>query len=255
MIANYHTHTMRCNHAVGTMREYVDNALERQLKIFGFSDHTPQYFPDGYCTFMRMHTQELPQYCADVRALQKEFQGKIQIPLGLEVEYYPAYWKDLLHHAQDEGVEYMILGQHWLGNELGEPGSSAATTDERLLKQYCFQVMDGLETGKFTYIAHPDLLNFVGERKIYRKHMGALIRAAKESGTPLEINILGRNNGRHYPNEAFFEIVAEESCPVILGMDAHAPEHVLNAAVEEELLEMVKRLGLELLETVELRKI
>ena len=37
MIANYHTHTPRCNHAVGSEVEYVENALAQGLKILGFS--------------------------------------------------------------------------------------------------------------------------------------------------------------------------------------------------------------------------
>ena len=255
MIANYHSHTVRCNHAVGTEREYVENAIARGLKIFGFSDHTPQYFPGGYCTFMRMHTYELPEYCADIRSLQREYRDQIQIHTGLEVEYYPAFWADLLPRAQDAGVEYMILGQHWLGNEINEPGITVATDDVQRLRRYCHQVMDALDTGKFTYIAHPDVLNFVGERNIYKKHMRELVCAAKQSGTPLEVNLLGMASGRHYPNETFFEVVAEENCPVILGMDAHAPKHILNTAIENKAVEMVQRLGLTLLETVELRPI
>ena len=255
MIANYHAHTVRCNHATGTEREFVENAIARGLKIFGFSDHTPQYFPGGYCTFMRMHTYELPEYCADVRRLQREYRDKIQIHLGLEAEYYPAFWDDLLSRARDAGVEYMILGQHWLGNELNEPGSAAATADEALLRRYCHQVMDALDTGRFTYIAHPDLFNFVGDRKIYRKHMRELICAAKQSHTPLEVNLLGMASGRHYPNDRFFEIVAEEDCPVILGMDAHAPKHIQNTEFERSATEMVHRLGLTLLETVPLRSL
>ena len=31
MIANYHTHTPRCNHAVGTEEEYVQAAIQRGL--------------------------------------------------------------------------------------------------------------------------------------------------------------------------------------------------------------------------------
>ena len=45
MIANYHTHTTRCNHATGTEEEYVQSALERGLEILGFSYHTPYTFP------------------------------------------------------------------------------------------------------------------------------------------------------------------------------------------------------------------
>ena len=255
MIANYHSHTTRCNHATGTEKEYVENAIRRGLKVFGFSDHTPQYFPGDYYTFMRMRPYELIDYCATVRSLRQEFGNQIQIPLGLEVEYYPAIWSELLSRVQDAGIEYLLLGQHWLGNEINEPGSAAATSDEHTLRRYCHQVMDALETGKFTYIAHPDLLNYVGERKIYRHYMRELIQSAKESHTPLEINLLGLAFGRHYPNEAFWELVAEENCPVILGMDAHAPDQILNMESEQNARELVQRLGLELLDTVELKKV
>lgn len=255
MVANYHTHTTRCNHAIGTPREYVDNAIRRGLKILGFSDHTPQYFPGDYYTLMRMRTYELPEYCMDVRKLRREYRDQIQILLGLEVEYYPAIWSELLHRMQDTGVEYLILGQHWIGNEQGEPGSAGATTEEQTLRRYCHQVLDALETGKITYIAHPDMLNYVGDPHIYRSHMRDLCRGAKQSGTPLEINLLGIASGRHYPNERFWEIAAEEGCQCILGIDAHSPAHILNPQPEEKALEIVRRYGLELLETVDLRPV
>ena len=41
MLANYHTHTTRCRHAVGADREYVKAAIESGVKILGFSDHAP----------------------------------------------------------------------------------------------------------------------------------------------------------------------------------------------------------------------
>ena len=47
MLANYHTHTTRCGHAVGEDREYVETAIRRGLKVLGFSDHVPMPFPDG----------------------------------------------------------------------------------------------------------------------------------------------------------------------------------------------------------------
>ena len=36
MIANYHTHTPRCNHAVGSEEEYIQQALNAGMKILGF---------------------------------------------------------------------------------------------------------------------------------------------------------------------------------------------------------------------------
>lgn len=254
MIANYHAHTVRCNHAYGEEREYVEAAIRRGLKIFGFADHTPQYFPGDYYTHMRMRPYQLLDYCAAVRSLRNEYRGQISIPLGLEAEYYPALWGELLPRLQDAGIEYLILGQHWLGNEMNEPGS-AAPCNEETLRRYCRQVMDAMETGKFTYIAHPDLINFMGDCHVYRRHIRDLCRAAKESGTPLEINLLGLAYNKHYPNETFWEVAAEEGCPAVLGMDAHAPAQILDEEPEQKALQLVQRLGLELLDTVELKHI
>ena len=255
MISNYHAHTFRCRHAYGTETEYVEKAISRGLQIFGFSDHTPQFFPGDYYSFMRMYPQELNGYCETVRNLKREYADKIRIPLGLEAEYYPGTWKELLPRLQDAGIEYMILGQHWLGNEQNEHGSGGATADEELLKRYCRQVMEGLDTGKFTYLAHPDLFNFVGDRGIYRQHMKELCRFAKQTGIPLEINLLGLLYNKHYPNPEFWTLAAEEGCSVILGLDAHDPSHISNLQPETMALEMVRHYGLNLLESVELRPI
>ena len=253
MIANYHSHTTRCNHAQGTEEEFVRCALDRGLKIFGFSDHTPQFFPGDYYSFMRMYPNQMDDYCQTVRSLQKQYRDQIQIPLGLETEYYPATWKELLPRLQDAGIEYMILGQHWLGNEQGEPGSGSATADETLLKRYCHQVMEGLETGKFTYLAHPDLFHYVGDPKVYRHYMKELIRFCHQGNIPLELNLLGILCNKHYPGTEFFALAAEEGCPVILGLDAHDPSHVSNPDPEKIGLNMVRHLGLNLLNTVDLR--
>lgn len=255
MVANYHAHTFRCNHAAGTEREYVEAAIRRGLQVFGFSDHSPQYFSSDYYTHMRMRPYQLLDYCTEVRNLQRDYRGQIEIPLGLEVEYYPALWNHLIPRLQDAGIEYLILGQHWLGNEINEHGSAAPTADESILRRYCHQVMDAMETGKITYIAHPDLINFVGDKQTYRSHIRDLCRAAKEMAIPLEINLLGMAYGRHYPNESFWEVAAEEGCKAILGLDAHAPDHILNPEPEKRALEMVQRFGIDLLDTVELKHI
>ena len=66
---------------------------------------------------------------------------------------------------------------------------------------------------------------------------------------------LGLSEGRHYPNEAFWKIAAEEGNDVILGFDAHRPEHLQNRAVEEQARNMAKRLGLKLIEKPVIREL
>ena len=255
MIANYHTHTPRCQHAQGAETEYIENALARGLKIFGFSDHTPQWFPNDFYDGIRMFPHQLVEYCNTIRALQIQYADKISIPLGLEVEYYPAIFDELMLHLQDNGIEYLILGQHWIGNEMNEPYSGRATEDETILQRYCNQAIRGMETGLFSCLAHPDLIHFVGERKIYQKHMRRLCKASINTDTPVEINFYGIGQNRHYPNKFFWELAAEEGCKVVLGMDAHCPENVSDPAQETIAMEMVHHYGLNLLETIPLRKV
>ena len=71
MIANYHTHTWRCHHASGTEREYVEAAIRGGLKILGFSDHTPQIYPDGYVNHTKMLPEQLEDYVNVILALKK----------------------------------------------------------------------------------------------------------------------------------------------------------------------------------------
>ena len=94
MLHNYHTHTLRCNHALGTDREYVEAAIQRGLKTLGFSDHAP--FLSGYDTYasFRMGEDSMYEYAESVRALQKEYEKDIRILCGFELEYYPEYHKE-----------------------------------------------------------------------------------------------------------------------------------------------------------------
>ena len=255
MIANYHTHTWRCNHAQGTEEEYVLSALQYGLEILGFADHSPYFFPGDYYSTFRMKPEQLKDYCGNVFALREKYGHRIQLPLGVEVEYYPELFAQLLPFLKDHGVEYLLLGQHLLGNELGEVYTGAPTTDVDKLKRYCAQTRDAMQTGLFAYFAHPDLIRFCGEDKIYREHMRGLCRDAKTCGMVLEINLLGIREGRNYPDNRFWEIAAEEGNQVILGCDAHRSWHISDAETEARGRELAQRYGLTLLDTLPLRRI
>ena len=255
MIANYHTHTYRCRHANGTEEEYVQAAIEMGLDIFGFSDHSPYWFGCDYYSTYRMFPEQLPDYVDTVLQLQKKYAGQIEIPLGLEAEYYPAYFPEMLEKVRDAGIEYLLLGQHFGGNEIGEHYCGRATADTAVLKQYCYQVADAMETGLFSYLAHPDLIYYTGSRKTYQENMRLICRAAKECHLPLEVNLLGFYSGRHYPNPDFWELAAEEGCTVILGRDAHDPDALLDEKTENKARERICALGVQLVDKVPLRKI
>ena len=257
MIANYHTHTCRCGHAEGYEDEYAARAAEGGLKLLGFSDHTPYDFFDfgPRDRPMRMKPEELAGYAESVRALAEAYAGRMEILLGVEAEYYPKYFARLLELLREVGVRYMLLGQHFIGNEVGEPYCGRPTDDEAVLERYVSQSVEALQTGLFTYFAHPDLIRFTGDTAVYERQMRRLCRAAAETGTPLEINLLGLRTGRNYPDERFWRIAGEEGNTAVLGCDAHTPRDVLSPEAEAEARQLAERYSLPLLETVTLREL
>ena len=66
MLSNFHTHTVRCKHAIGTERDYTETAVSKGLNILGFSDHGP--FPDKDYG-LRMQFEELPDYLEAIRSI------------------------------------------------------------------------------------------------------------------------------------------------------------------------------------------
>ena len=244
MIANYHTHTWRCRHADGTEREYVENAIEAGLKILGFSDHTPQVYPGGYVCPVKMLPSELEGYVDTILDLKREYKDDIEIHLGLEVEYLYTLWEPLLRLLEPYPIEYLILGQHYLGDGIDAPFCGERTNNADYLRRYCRQTREALETGRFLYFAHPDVVWFTGPDDIYEEEMTKLCRYCKEIDMPLEINLLGVREDRNYPRELFWRIAAREGNSVIYGLDAHHAPHLNSPEVIAKADRFLERCGI-----------
>ena len=252
--ANLHSHTVRCNHANGTEREYIERALSGGLTTFGFSDHAPYAFPDGYYSGFRMLREVQKDYIDTLIGLKEEYSGRIDIKLGYEMEYYPKYFCETTKMITQYPVDYVILGQHFTENEIDGVYAGGATDDEDRLAGYVDQVNEALDTGFFTYVAHPDNLNFTGDSTIYDKHYSRLIEHAKKLSVPLEINFLGIRESRHYPNDRFFSLCGEIGAPVCIGCDAHTPINAYDPVSFGKAKEMIGKYGLKYVESPSLKK-
>ena len=251
---NYHAHTFRCHHATGTPEEYILRAIENGIKYMGFSDHAPFAFPDGYESTYRIPTAETRDYFSELYALREKYKDKLNIKIGFEMEYYPKYFNEMLKIALDAGAEYLILGHHCLFNERPDGfWSTHQTDDPDLLKEYVSNVTQAIKTDVFTYVAHPDIFNFIGDISLYAEEMRKICVASREDNIPLEINCLGLRDNRHYPREIFWEIAGEEKSPVTIGFDSH---DITSAFDEESLIkakEIIKKFGLNYIGKPELK--
>ncbi|MBQ0010175.1 MAG: histidinol-phosphatase, partial [Ruminococcus sp.] len=226
MIANFHTHTYRCHHAKGTEREYVLAAIAAGIQFLGIADHAPYWFPGDYYSGHRMAPSEIPEYTGELMRLREEFKDDITLYIGYETEYYPDYFANTVAMFDTAPYDYLILGQHYLYHEVGEPNNTTGTDDPARLDQYVVQVSEGLKTGRFFYLCHPDIFKFTGDTDYYRMKMEELCRTAKALDIPLEINLLGVREHRSYPCEEFWQIAGKVGNKAILGCDAHHPDQL-----------------------------
>ena len=249
--ANYHTHTPRCKHAWGTEEEYIEAAIANGLQVLGFSDHVPVPYPDGYVSGIRMDPPEITDYTETLGRLREQYRGQIRLLIGYEVEYMPRFFHETMELIHTCPVDYLIQGQHFVPDEVDGFYSGKPTGSEKDLAAYVDLTIEGMETGLFSCLAHPDLINYVGDPVIYEKHMARLVEAAKRLSLPLEINLLGFLTHRNYPDERFLSLASAMGADFVIGCDAHVPSQILQpeevpgfaALLEKYAIQPVERLG------------
>ena len=262
MLANYHTHTYRCNHADGKDEEYVRKAIAENVKILGFSDHAPNAPRlDGYESYYKMAPEEVEEYYASIRALGEKYADKIELHVGFETEYFHTTWKDELAFMKKHPPEYLILGQHYVDFERlnGKQGNhsdrgTSPCNDKERIKPYVDIVIEAISTERFSCVAHPDILTYTGsEQGYYLEQMSRIILAAQKYAVPLEYNLLGQAEKRQYPRRDFWELVGELGGSCILGCDAHSPKRIADKAEIEKAERLLSECGVKILEAIELR--
>ncbi len=247
---NFHTHTTRCKHAAGTDEQYVKAALESGFDVLGFADHAPWAFDSRYVSHCRMPAWQWNEYKESVLDLKAKYDGQIAIHLGLECEYYGKYF-DQLRRLRDDGCEYFILACHFLFTEEEHPyiGSACAESDDEVLR-YAEQTVQGIRTGLYSYIAHPDLY-MMHRDELNPACMEAadmICQAAKEAHMPIEYNLLGllgelTGRSRGYPNQDFWQYIRKWDNDVLLGVDAHDPAQLRNEYVWDTALKRLDAMG------------
>lgn len=223
----------------------------------GFSEHAPFRFPDGHEPGFRVPMGQAKNYYEEVDRLREKYRDEIEISIGFEMEYYPEYFGQMLNIAKEFGAEYLILGQHYVIPEnQGGVFSMNKHYEFEELRAYADTLIAGMETGVFTYVAHPDMYQFIGDNLRYREEMRKVCIAARKLNIPLEVNILGIRDNRVYPKEEFWKVAGEEGSPVTFGLDAHDwKDASCDEASFKIAMGMVKKYGLSYIGKPELKRL
>ena len=279
---NFHTHTYRCGHANGSEEEMVCSAIKMGIEELGISEHVPlphyrQHLlkslvairgPRSFLSLvhafiqngpsMRMPYPDMENYLDKIKECQDKYQDQIKIYKGFEaegLEEYFDYYQSLLYEHK---VDYLILGHHFHKHCVHSDYYGKENMKKKDIYQYCNDVEKALETGLFSYLAHPDLF-LIGYKEFdldARTVSQRICEKAKELKIPLEVNAGGIRRGLRnvtgemiyaYPNTHFWKIAGEVGNDVILGFDAHDPSD-FNEAMYKQMLDFCKEHNLNVID-------
>ena len=259
MKTNYHTHTTRCMHAVGSDEEYVLSAIKGGFQILGFSDHTPWKYRTSYVADMRMLPEELPEYIDSLQYLREKYRDQIDIKIGLECEYFPEYIPWLKEQIKKYQLNYILFGNHHFHTDEKFPYFGHHTNNRDMLDLYEESAIEGMESGLYNCLAHPDL--FMRSYPKFDHHCATIsrhiCRTAARLNIPLEYNIgyvaYNEEHGLNtYPCPNFWHIAANEGCTAIIGMDAHNNNDLEVPIYYERALQELKELKIKTTDTLKM---
>jgi len=238
VVPDYHMHTPRCNHAIGTVIEYAEAALLVGLKEIGMSDHSPM--PGGFDKAWRMDRSELDAYLNEVSEAQNIFAGRLDIKMGLEADFHPGTENYVQEMIAAHDWDYVIGSVHYIGEwGFDNPDEVKQWEVWDVEDAYCAYyelVAASAESGLFDIIGHPDLIKKFGHRppldsqRVLDAEERMLV-AVKKADVALEVSSAGlRKPVREvYPHARIIARATELDIPVSFGSDAHAPGEVGHA--------------------------
>lgn len=227
MRIDIHNHTTRCNHAEGTVDEYIQKAIELGIDIYGFSEHAPMDFDPHY----RLAFEEMQAYTEDILGAKERYKNDINILFGYEVDYLPGHMDDRVLHAK---VDYLIGSVHFIDKwSFDNPEFIAGWKNKDIdeIWQAYFEATEAMaRSGKFDIVGHLDLIKvfkFMPKKDVRTLAKDAL-HAIKRSNMVLEVNTAGLRKpiGELYPSRELLEEAYALDIPITFSSDAHSVEQV-----------------------------
>lgn len=248
-LADYHIHTSFCNHANGTMKAYVKQAISVGLSEMGFADHNP--LPLNFKNPYRMLPDDLQVYLSTISDLKNQF-PQINIKAGIELDYIEAAMNYLSSLLAENQFDYVIGSVHYLNmdssHQLAYLSDCNSAKQSELFQKYFKAMEQAIETGLFDIIAHFDIpRRFWGDLdQASMSYAVRMLELIKQKDLCLEINTSGfrtKNVEEPFPGSTLLHLAKELEIPITLGSDAHKPIDV--GSYFDESIFLLKNIGFE----------
>jgi histidinol-phosphatase (PHP family) len=240
---DYHTHNLRCGHAQGRIEDYIKAAILRGLADIGISDHSPIYWLEGDDPLptLAMAKSELDGYVDEVLSLKKQYEGQIDVRLGLECDYIEGmedYYRAVLAKYP---FDYVIGSVHYVSGRnvydasrwAGAAAGSQPVMDT--FAEYYRLVAKSARSGMFDIIAHATAITAYAPKPIaaaIEPLQDAALQAIADAYVCMEINTSGyrKMTTDPFPTARMVAKAHELGIPLTFSSDSHRPDDVAFAS-------------------------
>lgn len=232
-----HTHHFRCGHADGNIRDYIEAGIAAGLSVIGISDHTPYFGRSEDRPFPKitMGKREFAGYVEEVLKLKQEYEGKIDVLLGIESDFFPEHAEVYRNILNQYPFDYVIGSVHSVGKVsiFNKNRWKSLKESERIATKEAYYelIRESARSGMFQILGHIDAMkgNYPAFSDIpTAKAIDDTLQTIANNGIVIEINTSGKTklSGGWYPSDAILERALHFGVDVTFGSDAHTPERV-----------------------------
>jgi histidinol-phosphatase (PHP family) len=246
ILSSFHTHTYFCD-GDDQVELLCEKAAEKGFTALGFSSHAPLPPGCGLVSDWNMKAGDLHRYIDEVCGAKETWAGRLEVFLGLEVDYIRGIMGPADRIYRELGIEYLIGSVHYMLPEKGEPFTvdgpvsefergiqeGYGADGEAFMEAYWDAVREMCAAGGLQIVGHLDLLkkNNQDERWFsphsgrYKKKLDQALDAIRCSDLIVEINTGGISRGRTkeiYPAPWILKHMRERDIPVLISSDAHS---------------------------------
>jgi histidinol-phosphatase (PHP family) len=244
---NFHTHS-HYDDGKESMEDYIHSAMDKGLVALGFSGHSPLFFENKWC----IKPEVYPDYVAEVKRLKQQYNGIIEIYLGLEIDYIPGHSEDFSSFINSTPLDYSIGSVHLVRPDKNKPqmwfidgpaeGYFKGLQEvfdgdiKKAVTAFYNQSIEMVMTQPMDIIGHADKVKMHNAGKLfsqdepwYQGLVDSLLKAIKEKEVIVELNTRGIYSGKSnefFPSNVFLEKCLHLDIPVMVSVDAHHPDQL-----------------------------
>lgn len=259
MFVDYHVHTQYSDDSDYPMEDVVKDAIELGMDEICFTDHVDygakvdwdSREEISYCNGLAMVNVDYPAYVKQIGALQKQYEDRLTIRMGLEFGMQMHTISKFEALYQRYPFDFIILSVHQVEDkgfwsQEFQQGRTQKEYNERYYEELLHLVK---RYQNYSVLGHLDLIVRYDKAGIYpfskvRHYVEEILAEVIKNGKGIEVNTSSHRYGLAdaTPSAEILKMYHDMGGRIVtLGSDSHAPAHL--GTYMEETRTLLKSLG------------